>query len=126
MGLFGGTKTRAGNQGGPDNVVIKGEGESIVLTYKDPNLQLQLEVSKKLENLQEKSLEAAIAAGELKIATDSKDAAALERAIAAIKIAASLSPQTSWFTTSTWFTESAFDVVLDRAIRTLRHRVKIS
>lgn len=63
MGLFDGTKIHAGNQRGPGNVIIKNEGESIILTFKNPNLQLQIEVSKRLENLREKSLDAQLLQG---------------------------------------------------------------
>ena len=124
MSLFGTPKIRSGNLGGPDSVVIRGTGESTILSYRDPNLRIEIEISDSIKDLAEGGAEAAIKTGDLKIATDSNDPEAIKNAIEAIKAVAGLNPTTSWFVTSAWGIESAFDVALDRAISTLRNRNK--
>ncbi|MFM2275780.1 MAG: hypothetical protein RL211_1652, partial [Pseudomonadota bacterium] len=122
MSIFGTPKPRSGNLGGPDNVVILGEGQSIVMTYRDPNAAVEISISNDLKDMGTSSIEAAIALGKLQLKTNSNDPDAIKDALAAIKIVAGLNPATSWFVTSIWGVDSAFDEVVGKAINTIKNR----
>ena len=57
MSIFGTPRTRSGHLGGPASVVISGEGQSTVLTYRDPNLAVEISISDKLKEMGNTTLE---------------------------------------------------------------------